>query len=154
VTRWEQSWAEAVLESFVVDNSSGLNVAGGEVDYLAALGRMRRGGTALAAVGLRAAIWMVALAPLWVFGRCVTFGQLTSRERAELLRRLLSHRVFAVRELTLLLKLTAAMALLGTASVRARTHYDDSAKVVKVQDDPSADSAASARHARALRVLP
>jgi hypothetical protein len=126
MTRWEQAWAEAVLNAFVVDGAPGLNVKHGEVDYLAALGRMRERGTALAAFGLRAAIWMVATAPLWLFGRFVLFGTLAGAERTELLCRLLTHDSFAVRELTLLLKLTAAMALLGTASVRARSHYDAS----------------------------
>jgi hypothetical protein len=85
---------------------------------------MRERGTAVAALGLRAGIWMVATAPLWLFGRFVMFGTLKGSERTELLSRLLTHKSFAVRELTLLLKLTAAMALLGTASVRARSHYD------------------------------
>lgn len=124
MTRWEKAWAEAVLTAFVVDGSSGLNVGEGEVDYLSALGRMRKRGTAVAALGLRAAIWMVATAPLWLFGRFAMFSTLAGSERTEILSRLLSHNNFAVRELTLLLKLTAAMALLGTASVRARSHYD------------------------------
>jgi hypothetical protein len=78
----------------------------------------------LFAFGLRVAIWMVAFAPLWLHGRFATFSTLARRERTQLLSRLLVHRVLAVRELTTLLKLTAAMALLGTASVRARSGYD------------------------------
>lgn len=124
MTRREQAWAEAVLTAFVVDGSSGLNVSQGEVDYMNALRRMRERGTALAAFGLRAAIWMVATAPWWLLGRFAMFGTLARSERTEILCRLLSHNSFAVRELTLLLKLTAAMALFGTASVRARSHYD------------------------------
>ena len=124
MTRWEQTWAEAVLTSFVVEGSPGLNVKNGEVDYLSTMHRMRAGGTALAAFGVRAAVWMVATAPLWLLGRFVMFGTLGRAERTELLCRLLNHKSFAVRELTLLLKLTAAIALLGTASVRARSHYD------------------------------
>lgn len=124
MTRWEQTWAEAVLTAFLVDGSPGLNVKTGEVDYLFTLRRMRSGGTALAAFGLRAAVWMVATAPLWLLGRFAMFGTLAASERSEVLARLLSHEIFAVRELTLLLKLTAAIALLGTASVRARSHYD------------------------------
>jgi hypothetical protein len=124
MTSWEQTWAEAVLTAFLVDGSPGLNTKQGEVDYLSTMRRMRNGGTALAAFGLRAAVWMVATAPLWLLGRFVMFGTLAASERSEVLARLLNHKTFAVRELTLLLKLTAAMALLGTASVRARSHYD------------------------------
>jgi hypothetical protein len=145
MTRWEQAWAEAVLNAFVVDDAPGLNVRKGEVDYMPALRGMRERGTALAAFGLRAAIWMVATAPLWLFGRFALFGTLAGAERSELLSRLLSHHSFAVRELTLLLKLTAAMALLGTASVRARSHYD-APKVVA--------AAAQPEPVRLLRVMP
>jgi hypothetical protein len=149
MTRWEQAWAEAVLTAFVSEGGSGLAVKQGEVDYLSALRGMRERGTTLAAFGLRAAIWMVATAPLWLFGRFVMFGTLARVERTELLSRLLTHNSFAVRELTLLLKLTAAMALLGTASVRARSHYD-TPKVVaaapRVEEHPEP--------VRLLKVLP
>ena len=125
MTRWEQAWASEVLNAFTVEGAPGLNVSPGEVDYVGAFSRMRRGSTALASLGLRLALWMVVLAPLWLLGRVGTFSALALRDRTELLSRLLSHSSFIVRELTLLLKLSAAMALLGTASVRARTQYDE-----------------------------
>lgn len=152
MTRWEQAWAEAVLAAFVVERSPGLNVSQGEVDYLSALGRMRERGTAVAALGLRAAIWMAATAPLWFFGRFVMFGTLAGAERTELLSRLLTHHSFAVRELTMLLKLTAAMALLGTASVRARSHYDAPSYVAVVPQLKTLKPEPAA--APLLRVLP
>jgi hypothetical protein len=151
MTRWEQAWADAVLTAFVVEGSRGLNVSYGEVDYLRALTSMRARGTALAAFGLRAAIWMVATAPVWLFGRFAMFGTLARGERTELLGRLLTHHNFAVRELTLLLKLTAAMALLGTASVRARSHYDaPSVSAVAYRIEPQSQP----EPVRLLRVLP
>ena len=149
MTRWEQAWADAVLTAFVVEDGQGpeLHVRRGEVDFLRALRAMRSRGSKFAAFGLRAAIWMVATAPVWLFGRCAMITTLARAERTELLHRLLTHRSFAVRELTLLLKLTAAMALLGTASVRARSHYDAplaAAPHVDVQPVPP----------RLLKVLP
>jgi hypothetical protein len=125
MTRVEQVWIADVLTAFTLEGEPGLCPTPGEVDYLRTFSRMRRGSTALAALGLRVAIWMVALAPLWLLGRLNTFSKLALRDRTDLLGRLLSHHSFVVRELTLLLKLTAAMALLGTASVRARSGYDD-----------------------------
>jgi hypothetical protein len=124
MTRWEQGWTADVLCAFTLDDAEGLCALPDEVDYLSAFTRMRRGATAIAALGLRAAVWMVALAPLWLFGRFSTISDLARRDRTELIARLLQHRSVIVRELTLLLKLVAAMALLGTASVRARSHYD------------------------------
>ena len=121
---FERRWARHLLAAFAPPEGQGLAPLGGEVDYLAALSRMMREATPLAALGLRAAIWMAALAPLWLWGKLTTVTRLASERRTQLLRELLVHRAFAVRELALLLKLSAAMALLGTPSVRARSGYD------------------------------
>lgn len=146
------------MAAFLADNAPGLNVTRGEVDFISTLGRMHAGSTKLAGFGLRVAIWMVTMAPLWLFGRFAMFGGLARTERTELLRRLLAHKLFAVRELTLLLKLTAAMALLGTASVRARSHYDDvSHAAAPSQAAPKAplqDQTLVRGRSAALKVLP
>ena len=97
MTRWEQVWASEVLNAFTVEGAPGLNVLPGEVDYVGAFSRMRRGSTALASVGLRVALWMVILAPLWLLGRVGTFSALALRDRTELLSRLLCHSSFIDR---------------------------------------------------------
>ena len=142
MTRIEQLWTSDVLTAFTQDEVQGLTPSPGEVDYLRAFRKMRNGSTALCAFGLRVAIWMVAFAPLWLLGRFATFSALARSERTQLLSRLLAHKSFAVRDLTLLLKLTAAMAIFGTASIRTRTGHD-------------ADSPARAEHdaRRQLTVL-
>lgn len=124
MTRWERRWAQHLLAAFAPSGGPGLAPLAGEVDYETAFMRMRRHATPLAALGLRVALWMAALAPLWLWGRLATISKLATPRRSELLRQLLAHRTFAVRELTLLLKLAATMALLGTPSVRARSGYD------------------------------
>lgn len=125
MTRWELGWAIDVLGAFApAESSAGLAPLPGEVDYLTTMRRMLQYSTPLAGLGLRFALWMVVFAPVWLLGRGVTFSKLALRERVELLSRLLRHTSFVVRELSLLLKLTAAMALLGTPSVRARSGYD------------------------------
>jgi hypothetical protein len=148
--RWEQSWAIEVLEAFAPSapdtpqSDARLAPREGEVDYLHAYRRMHAGSTPLAALGLRFALWMVALAPIWLLGRFITFSELARAERTELLSRLLRHTSLVVRELALLLKLTAAIALLGTPSVRERSGYDK----------PQAAAAAVARGDTARRALP
>lgn len=122
---WEQQWALDVLAAFAPPASEGLAPLPGEVDYGSTFRRMRRGATPLASLGLRVALWMVVLSPLWLLGRFATFSRLALRERTELLARLLRHTSSGVRELSLLLKFTAAVALLGTPSVRARSGYDN-----------------------------
>lgn len=124
MTRIEKRWACDVLAAFAPERGDGLAPKPGEVDYLGAMSRMLRGATPRAAMGLRLALWLVALSPLWLWGRITTLSGLAAERRSALLSQLLVHRSFAVRELTTLLKLAAAIALLGTASVRERSGYD------------------------------
>jgi hypothetical protein len=121
---FERRWARHVLAAFAPVGGPGLAPLSDEVDYETALRRMMDGASPLAAVGMRLALWIAALAPIWLWGRLTTVTRLAAARRPELLRQLLGHRAFAIRELTLLLKLCAAMALLGTPSVRARSGYD------------------------------
>jgi hypothetical protein len=117
LTRLETRWARAAMEAFAP-------AEGGKVDHVAMLERIMRASTRRAALGLRLAIWLVAMAPLWLVGSLRTIVGVPLERRARILGRLLTHRVFAVRELTLLLKLNAAFALLHDAGVRARSGYD------------------------------
>ena len=132
MTRWELSWAVEVLAAFAPSSTEGRSAASraltprdGEVDYLKTFRRLMQGSTPLGALGLRVALWMVAFAPFWLLGRFSTFPELARGERTELLSRLLRHTSHFVRELSLLLKFAAAVALLGTPSVRARSGYDN-----------------------------
>ena len=124
MTGFERRWASALLSSFAPEGGPGLHPRAGEVDYLATLRTMRAQATPLAAFGLRFAVWLLALSPLWACGRLCTAARLPVERRAALLARMLRHRSFLVREMTLLLKFVAAMALLGTQSVRERSGYD------------------------------
>ncbi|MFI5305796.1 MAG: hypothetical protein ACHQ53_00510 [Polyangiales bacterium] len=121
---FERRWASHLLAAFAPEDGPGLAPAPGEVDYLGVLRRMMHEATPLARLGLRLAIWIAALAPLWLWGKLATVSKLGSERRAQLLGELLLHRAFAVRELCLLLKLCAAMALLGSGPVRMRSGYD------------------------------
>jgi hypothetical protein len=138
MTRWEHIWAIEVLAAFApasAETRSSISATPpnpdsplipheGEVDYFRVYRRLIAGSTPLAALGLRFALWMVALAPVWLMGRFMTFSTLALAERTELLSRLLRHTSLVVRELSLLLKFAAAVALLGTPSVRERSGYD------------------------------
>jgi hypothetical protein len=130
MTGLERKWAIDLLSAFAPDTSSTgdqkvLAPLPGEVDYLAMFTRMRVGATKLAAFGLRAALWIIALAPLWQRGRLQTLSALPIAARSAALSALLGHRSLIVRELALLLKLCASMALFAAPGVRARSAYDD-----------------------------
>lgn len=130
---FEKRWATQLLAGFAPANGSGLAPRRGEVDYAAVLLRMMREATPIAALGLRVAIWLCALAPLWLWGKLATVSKLAVERHPDLLRELLGHRLFVVRELTMLLKLCAAMALLGAPSVRQRSGYDHVQAAAKVE---------------------
>jgi hypothetical protein len=147
MTALEHHWAEQILSAFAPlkadGDGRGLAPKAGEVDWLGTLELLRRRSTWLAALGLRAAIWLVALAPVWQLRRLTSVGALAPEERAAYLASLLSHRSFVVRELTLLLKLCASLALFANDAVRARSGYD------RAQARPLALRAKGAREAKA-----
>lgn len=61
-------------------------------------------------LGLRAAVWLIALSPPFMMRRARTFGGLAAAERAGLLAALAGSDIYLVRELPLLVK---TMALMG-----------------------------------------
>jgi hypothetical protein len=123
MTRLEEGWALAALEGFSPPGEApAAPRAGDEVDYLGTLRAMASASTALGRLGLRLAVWLLATAPLWTLGRLTLLPSLPVAERGALLDRLLQHRRYAVRELCLLLKVVASMALLAPRPVQVRTH--------------------------------
>ncbi|MCS6914944.1 MAG: hypothetical protein RMK29_11470 [Myxococcales bacterium] len=118
LTSWEQRWAAEVGAALLPPET--LGGIRRELDLGAALGeRIRRGGRALA-LGLRLALWLVWLAPLWRQGRPLTFGALSPAEREALLEALLDSPIYAVRELVMLLKMFFCLAFLGDVEVLRR----------------------------------
>lgn len=121
----ERRFVKDVLEGFAPQTSDeGLVPLEGEVDYVGAFEMIASSGTDRARIGVRAALWLVALAPIWLGVALCTMGGLTQERRAALLDRMLSSRAFIVRELALLIKLNAAFAMMSTRSIRARSNYD------------------------------
>ena len=120
---FERHWAAAVLEGFAPPGGEGLAPAPGEVDYLGVHLRLLAATPPTARLGLRFAVMLAALSPLWLFKRGSTLAGLPPAERAAFLGRLLRMRG-PVGELTTLLKLCASIALLGKSSVRERSGYD------------------------------
>lgn len=118
----ERKWARVVLSSFA-GSSEGF-VPDDDVDYVDAALKFTRAGSEKAALGLRFAVFMVVTAPLWTWGRLRRLSSLSAEERSRLMDELLRHRFFFVRELVLLLKLVACMAIFRSAEARARSTYD------------------------------
>ncbi len=121
---FERRWAAAIMAGFSATDAGDALVGDATVDYLGAADTMSAEGTASAALGLRAAIWLAAHAPLWMHGRAHTIDEVRPAERAAMLARMVSHRTYFVRGLATLLKMTTALALMHSPAVRARTHYE------------------------------
>jgi hypothetical protein len=69
-------------------------------------------------IGLRAALWLVMLAPLVVLGRARSFLGLGATEQVDVLDRLRRSDRYFVRESALLLKLVACLGFCGLAAVQ------------------------------------
>lgn len=123
LTSLETFWARNVLSSFT-GASAGFTVGEGEVDFVDGLRRFMATASDKACLGIRVAFLIVVTSPVWAMGRFARFSRLGPVERAALMDRLLSHRFFFVRELCLLLKLIACMAIFRSEATRARTGYD------------------------------
>jgi hypothetical protein len=71
-------------------------------------------------LGLRACLWVVMLAPLFVLGRFRTFLGLSVPERLALLERLGESPTYVIREMPVLFKTVACLGFCGVPEVQAR----------------------------------
>lgn len=112
---FEQRWAATIARTFLP-----LGVLGGTTDRCEAGARISADDAPSpwhAALLLRVALWLVWFAPLWRSGRLRTVGGLDVPDREALLEALLLHRSYAIRQMTMYLKLVSCTALLGDLGV-------------------------------------
>lgn len=94
------------------------------VDVHAAFARIEQRSTKKAAFTMRLAIWLLVLSPLWRFRSFHLLHGLAPEQRAEHLQELLAHRSYAIRELTLLLKVVVSFALFVKPAAREYVQYN------------------------------
>ncbi|HEY8042203.1 MAG TPA: hypothetical protein VIF15_20510 [Polyangiaceae bacterium] len=120
LTRFETRWAEAEM-GVIFPGSSDEGLADiGKLGVGAFLQEVMGAVPFKAALGLRLAIWLVALAPLFLLGRLATITGLRLPDRETVVNRLVASRSYAVRSLVLILKTMGALLYAGDVSVRAR----------------------------------
>lgn len=127
VTKREAAWLDALGSAFAPEGKlrdGHLVPKPGEVDYVGTFCTLNAPAGPKVRYGIRAALGLLALSPVWHKRRLASIDALTPEERTELLEELSRHPLQLVRELTLLMKVQSAMALLGTASLRSRSGYD------------------------------
>jgi hypothetical protein len=120
LTQWESRWAEAAIGAiFPGSREDGFADIRG-MDVPGFLNRVVRSVPVRVAVGLRLAIWLVALAPLVVLHRFATIAGLALDEREAVVARLVASRAYAVRSLVMILKTMGALLYAADDSVRER----------------------------------
>jgi hypothetical protein len=97
---FELAWADAAFDAILPPPPRSALVHGiAEMKPGAFLDTVLSSAPLEAAVGLRLTLWMIALAPLFVLRRFATIASLDADDRERLLERLLSSRIYAVRQL-------------------------------------------------------
>lgn len=70
-------------------------------------------------LGLRLTLWMIALAPLFTIRRFGTIASITPEDRARVLERLITSRIYVVRQLAMSFKAVATLLYAQSDVVRA-----------------------------------
>lgn len=120
LTRLEHSWAQAALVAMFPGSRddgfadiAGMDVHGYLVEVMRSLPFKAR-------LGLRAAVWLVALAPLFVLRRVATIRGLAPADGERVVAALCASRSYGVRSLVMLLKTFGALLYAGDDRIRAR----------------------------------
>jgi hypothetical protein len=99
-----------------------------------------------AGVGVRIAVWLVALAPLFVLGRFATIARLAQADRERVIAALVASKMYVVRSLVLVLKTLGG--LLYAADERVRSYMVPSRSgILALRLRRSGSSARSISHA-------
>lgn len=120
LTGIENRWAEAAMGAiFPGSREEGLTDIRA-MDVRGFLARVVASVPSKVALGLRLAVWIVALAPLFVLGRLATITSLAQADRERVVTALVSNRNYALRSLVMILKTMGALLYAGDDGVRAR----------------------------------
>lgn len=121
---WGESRASIVLASFAPVGAGGIVIREGEIDWADAWSTFVTGLSAKARLGAWLGLLIAWSAPLWAYGQLASLARLGWDARARAMSVLLEHRLYLVRELVLMLKVCACMAMFRSSELRARTGYD------------------------------
>jgi hypothetical protein len=118
--KFEKKWAREALVGIFPERESGVRVAFDRVNVEGSLDETMELVPWRSGMGLRISIWMVALSPLWMFLHFATIASLGLQERAIVLKKLIYHRNYFVRQLTLLFKAFGALWVFRDPALRAQ----------------------------------
>ena len=122
LTRFEDDWAQAALGAMFPGSREHGFAEIGRMDVGSFLAEAMRTLPFKAALGLRAAVWLAALAPLLILHRFTTIRGLGPLDRERVVAALSASRTYAVRSLAMVLKTLGALLYAGDDAIRARLH--------------------------------
>jgi hypothetical protein len=119
LTHVERRWAHATLDTlFPGPDRGALPLGIEEMDVDGFLDETFRRVPFEAALGLRAAFWVIALAPLFVLGKFATIASLHPTDRLRVVSRIGASPVYVLRSLVMMVKAIGALFYCGDARVR------------------------------------
>jgi hypothetical protein len=118
----ERRWAAGILRSFARIGDEPAPIS--DAAYLAGYDALRVRARRAARIGLRLAVWVVTLSPIYLQRRARLFGALDVSTRTQVLEALLLHRLHPIREAAFVLKCAACLALFRDDEFRAQSGYD------------------------------
>ena len=116
---FERRWAHATLDTLFPGPDRGalpLGIAQMDVDGF--LDNTLREVPFEAALGLRAAFWVIALAPLFAIGKFATIASLSPADRLRVVRAISSSHVYLIRSMVTMVKAVSSLFYCGDRRVR------------------------------------
>jgi hypothetical protein len=119
LTNFEMRWVAAEFEAIFPGDDKGVpSIA--KMDVPGFMSEVMWRISSQAAIGLRVAIWIAALAPFFLIGKLATFTSLPTADRERVMTALVTHKVYAIRSLVMFLKTIGALLYCADDAVRAR----------------------------------
>jgi hypothetical protein len=118
--RFERRWLVAIFETILPSGDPALPLGAADAPLGRFVDDLLASAPLPAVLGLRASLWLLMLAPLFVLGRPRSFLGLSSQARLALLERLRGSRHYLVRESALLFKIVGCLGFCGLPPVQQR----------------------------------
>lgn len=120
LTRLENAWAADALAAIFPGSRDAGFASIARMDVRSFLGELMGSIPFKAALGLRAAVWIIALAPLFVVHRVATIHSLEPDARERVVTALSASRSYLLQSVVMMLKTFGAMLYAGDNRVRER----------------------------------
>jgi hypothetical protein len=125
LTRFEHTWAQATLVAMFPGAREDGFADIAAMDVHGFLVELTRSMPFKARLGLRAAVWLVAFAPLFVLRRFTTIAHLPVADGERVIAALCASRSYGVRSLVMMLKTFGALLYAGDDAIRARVRHPE-----------------------------